>query len=421
MKVNLTNANLILAQLEEEIAENIGMQYAVVCTSARSAIRFSLLALRIRHGDEILIPDLVPEELPMTVFCTGGIPRFCDVDRRTCAMSLKSFQGSLRPKTRAVIFSYLYGLPGDPLLMKEITDGKGIALIEDASQALGVSIRGRKAGSFGNVGILNFHKFLNVNTGAAITTNDQELAAKIRLIREKYETTSLFASLGYHMMELTGLSAKEIMTLVFLGDKYLYKLMHETLAKKYFREVDGWMEVNSDVSELWHSNSLTPTIINQLIAHPDGRYWHRRKLEKMEILLLTKELENWEEGLQSRIEAAKMYDEHLKPGMFEKILVPANSICSYFKYPILFSEKTHLSKCIEELRKAGFKVDFRYRPLHTSRFFRAARDSDFKESLYLWEHLLPLPTTSNTKRARPRRNMTKEEIEKVASIVNSVS
>lgn len=336
MKASSTNANLMLAQLEKEIAENIGTRYAVVCTSARSAIRFSLLALRIRYGDEVLIPDLVPEELPMTVVCTGGIPRFCDVDRRTCAMSPKSFQKSLRPNTRAVIFSYLYGLPADPLLMKEITDEKGIAFIEDASQALGVSIKGRKAGSFGNVGILNFHKFLNVNTGAAITTNDQELAAKIRLIREKYETTSLFASLGYHMMELSRLSAKEIMMLVFLGDKYLYKLMHETLAKKYFREVDGWMEVNSDVLEMWRSNSLTPTIINQLIAHPDGRYWHRRKLEKMEILLLKKELENWEEGFENRIKAARTYDEHLKQGVFEKILVPANSICSYFKYPILF-------------------------------------------------------------------------------------
>lgn len=410
MTASSTSANLMLAELEKDIAEYIGTRYAVVCSSARSAIRFSLLAFGIRHGDEVLVPDLVPQELPITVFCTGAIPRFCDVDRRTCAMSLASFQESLQPDTKAVIFAQLYGLPADPSPIKEITEEREIALIEDASQALGASIKGRKAGSSGNVGILNFNKFLNVHLGAAVTTNDEELVARIKSNRAKYETRSLFASLCYHIMELSGLKAKEIIKVIFWGDKYLYKLMHETLAKKYFQEIDGWMKVNSDVLELWRSNSLTATIINQLIAHCDGRYWHRRKLEKMEILLLKKELENLEEYLQDRRKTAKMYDEHLKQGRFERIPVPVNSVSSYKKYPILFFEKTRLSKCIKELIRAGFKVDYRYKPLHMAPFFGAMnKHTNFKESVHLSEYLLPLPITLNMK---------PERIEKVISIVN---
>jgi dTDP-4-amino-4,6-dideoxygalactose transaminase len=413
MTANLTDASLTLAELEKEIAEYIGTRYAVVCSSARSAIRFSLLALGIRQGDEVLVPDLVPQELPITVFCTGAIPRFCDVDRRTCAMSLERFQESLQPNTKALIFAQLYGLPADPSPIKEITEEREIALIEDASQALGASISGRRAGSIGTVGILNFNKFLNVPLGAAVTTNDEELVARIKSNREKYETRSLFASSCYHMMEDSGLWSNEIIKLVFWGDKYLYKLMHETLAKKYFQEIDGWMKVNSGVLELWGSNSLTATIINQLIAHCDGRYWHRRRLEKMEILLLKKEFLNLEEYLQDRIRSAKMYDEYLKQGPFEKIPIPANSISSYKKYPILFFEKTMLSKCIKELIRAGFKVDYLYKPLHMSPFFRAMnRNSDFKESFYLSQHLLPLPLTLN---------MNPEKIKKVASVVNHTS
>lgn len=405
-----TGANMILDEIEEEIAEYIGTRYAVVCSSARSSIRFSLLSLGIGHGDEVLVPDLVPEELPITVFCTGASPRFCDVDRRTCAMSFTRFQQSLRSNTKAVIFAQLYGLPADPSPIKEITEEREIALIEDASQALGASINGKKAGACGHVGILNFNKSLNVPLGAAVTTNDKELASRIKSNRAKYETKSLFASLCYHIMELSGLKAKEIIQVVFWGDKYLYKLMHETLAKKHFQEIEGWTKVNADALEMWGSNSLTATIINQLIAHCDGRYWHRRKLEKIEIMLLKKEFENLGNYLQDRRKSAKMYDEYLKQGGYEKILVPPNSISSYKKYPILFSEKTRLSKCIKELTRAGFIVDYRYKPLHMSPSFGVMNeDSNFKEAIYILEHLLPLPITLSMK---------PEKIEQAASIVN---
>jgi dTDP-4-amino-4,6-dideoxygalactose transaminase len=413
MTASSTSADLTLAELEKEIAEHIGTRYAAVCSSARSAIRFSLLALGTRQGDEVLVPDLAPQELPITVFCTGATPRFCDVDRRTCAMSFESFQKSLRPSTKAVIFAQLYGLPADPSSIKEITEEREIALIEDASQALGASIDGRKAGSIGTVGILNFNKFLDVPLGAAVTTDDEELLTRIRANRAKYETRSLLASLCYRMMELSELKANEIIKVIFWADKYLYKLMHETLAKKYFQEIDGWVKVDSGVFELWRSNSLNETIINQLIAHCDGRYWHRRKLEKIEILLLKKEFENLDQYLQERIRSAKIYDAYLEQGPFQKIPVPANSISSYKKYPILFFEKTVLSKCIKELIRSGFKVDYLYKPLHMSPFFgEMKRDSDFNESIYLSQYLLPLPITLK---------MNPEKIEKAASIVNHAS
>jgi dTDP-4-amino-4,6-dideoxygalactose transaminase len=412
MAANSTSMNLILEELEKEIAKYIGTRYAVLCSSGRTAIRLSLLSLGIGHSDEVVIPDFACQILPITVFCAGAVPKFCDIDRHTLALSPTYLPEVLGPNTKAVIFVPLFGLPVDPSPILEIANKRGIAFIDDAAQALGASTKGKKAGSFGNVGILTFNKSLNVDLGAAVTTNDGELTTKIKLIREKYESKSFFATIGYRMIEFSRLKSRKIMKTVFQGDKYLQKLLNITLAKKHFQIINGWVEGNPHVLKLWRSNALTTDITNQLMSY--GRtYTHRRKLEKAEILYLTHEFENFEKCLQDRRRIAKMYDELIMERNLSKIIVPTNSASSYLRYPILFSDKNKLLKCIKELIQAGFHVDGRYEPLHVSPFFDLInkKNFNFKESIYVSEHILPLPV-KNLNAADPKK------IEKVASIVN---
>lgn len=412
MRANAANVDLMLEELEQEIAKYIGTKYAIACSSARTAIRFSLLALDIGHGDEVVIPDFACQILPITVFCTGASPRFCDVTRQTCALSSTSLQEMLRPNTKAVIFVQLFGLPVDPSPIQEIVKKRGITLIDDAAQALGVSIGGKKAGSFGKVGILTFNKFLTVGLGGAATTDDEELAHKIKHIRNKYERKSRLASLGYYLMDSFGLKSEKIMRAVFFADNHLNQLVNITLAEKHFQETNGWVKANPNVLESWRSNTLTTEMIDQLMTYA-GRYWHQRNLEKTEISALKDDFENLEEYLQDRRRTAKMYDEYLKRGGFERIHIPPNSTASYMRYPVLFSDKTKLSRCIEQLTQAGFTVDYRYKPLHRSPFFGPLNDGiKFSESVYIWEHILPLPIAVK---------MDSKTIQKVASIVNDNS
>lgn len=151
--------NLLLEEFEKEIAEYNGTKYAVLCSSGRTAILLSLSALRIGHADEIVVPDFVDPIVAITVFCNGSVPRFCDVDRQTLALSPTSLLETLGPRTKAVIFVHPFGFPTDPSPMLEIANEKGIAFIDDTAQSLGASTRGKKAGSFGNVGILTFKSF----------------------------------------------------------------------------------------------------------------------------------------------------------------------------------------------------------------------------------------------------------------------
>lgn len=402
-------SKFLLLEIEKAIAEYMDMKYAIVCSSARSAIRFSLLSSGVGMGNEVLVSDLVPQELPITVFCTGAKPRLCDVDRQTCAMSFESFQDALQANTKAVIFSQLYGLPADIMPVKEVSIEKGITVIEDSSQALGTIVKGKKAGALGDVGILNFNKFLGVPLGAAVITNDEEIAGKIRENRFKFEAKSHFAFMCHWIMAALQLHSKEFVQLVFLSDKYLYKLRHETFNRKYFNIIDGWIRAKPHVVALWRSNLLTQPMINQLVARADGRYWQRRKMEYVEIFRLKKELAHIKEYLQRRREAAKIYDESLTFNEFDKIHIPRDAVASYKKYPVIFSEKSKSLRCLRRLFQAGFRLDYRYRPLHLSPFMEDVSNSDFKNASYLSDHLLPLPITPNMKCST---------VEEVANIVN---
>ncbi len=296
----------------------------------------------------------------------------------------------------------------DPSHILEITDKTGIAFIDDATQALGASISGRKVGSFGDVGILTFNKSLNVDAGGAMTTNNEEVAAKVRSLREKYEVKSLFSSIAYHVIGYNRLHSRRTMRIIHRGDKYFHKLLNVTLKKKYFRKVDGWVRADPFVLESWRSASLTETITDQMLTH-GGTYSHRRKLEKAEILTLRRELENCEHCFQNRREVVKMYDEILGDLGFSKIVVPANYTPAYIRYPILFFDRKRLQRCLKDLYRAGFVVDGRFRPLHKSPLFSwANRNQIFTESVYVSEHILPLPLGPD---------FDSEKVEKIASIV----
>ena len=410
MPTDSSSLKSVLEEFEKQIASYVGTRYAIACSSGRTAIRFSLLALGIGHCDEVVVPDFAGEILPITVFCTGALPRLCDIDKKTLSLSPTHLQKVLRPNTKAVIFTHLYGMPVDPSPILEITQKRGIVFIDDAAQALGASIEGKKAGSFGDVGILSFNKFLNVQLGGVAVTNDGEVADKIRLIRERYESRALLASIGYRLKGFFGIKSRRIMTAIFLVDNYFYRLLNFILAKKYLQKVDGLVKVDPHVLELWSSNALTNTVINQLMA-ANRKFWHKRRLEKLEILALQQEFESLEKNLEERRRIAKFFRETLQQEDFSEIVVPNDSISSYMKYPILFSNVKKLSKCIRDLVRSGFTVNCLYLPLHKSPFFNSMnKDSTFNESIYVSNHILPLPVEPT---------MSIEKIEEIASIVNS--
>jgi dTDP-4-amino-4,6-dideoxygalactose transaminase len=405
------SANYELAQenFENKIADFAGSRYAVLCSSGRTAILYSLLALGIKPGHEVVIPDYSCQILPVAVFCTGAKPKFCDTKINTIAPSLANLSKVLNRKTKAVILIHPFGIPIDPTPFLEITQEKGVALVEDAAQALGATIRGKKAGSFGDVGIFTFNKFLDVNSGGASVTDSQEIAEKLKLIRQALETKSYFTSICYRTLKFLGSESKKLVQSVFSVDNYLHQLRVK-FEKKRFRVVGGWVEIGPYADEIRNSKALT----NALMAYSGiQKNYTRRKLETLELSILESEFENLEKHLQKRESLAKLYEANLKlkEGCLTKICVPKHSIASYMRYPILFSDERRRSICINNLFKIGYAIDYTYEPLHTSPFFSLeSRSLPLSESIYLSKHLLPLPM---------RPSLSQSDVERITSVINS--
>jgi dTDP-4-amino-4,6-dideoxygalactose transaminase len=177
-----------VGELEKAIARYCGTAFAVGCASGSDALFLALLALDIKPGDRVLTT-------PYTFFATvgaicriGATPAFVDVEPGTFNMDMNQVERALaEPGVRAVIPIHLFGgcADMDPLL--EMTAARGIAVIEDAAQAIGSEYKnGRRAGSMGAIGCFSFFPSKNLGgfgDGGMVTTNDADLAARLAALR----------------------------------------------------------------------------------------------------------------------------------------------------------------------------------------------------------------------------------------------
>jgi dTDP-4-amino-4,6-dideoxygalactose transaminase len=171
---------------EREIAADIGVAHAVGLSSGTDALLIALMALGIGPGDEVITPTFSFFATAGCVSRVGAIPKLVDIDPASYNVDPDAVCNALSARTKAIIPVHLYGQCAemDPIL--EIARQRGIAVIEDAAQAIGASYKGRQAGTMGTVGCFSF--FPSKNLGAfgdagLLTTNDEALAAQVRLLR----------------------------------------------------------------------------------------------------------------------------------------------------------------------------------------------------------------------------------------------
>jgi len=199
---------------ETEFASFCNSSYCVGVNSGTDALRFALMAIGVGPGDEVIT---VPNTFIATteaISQVGAKPVFVDIYPDTCNMDpnkledylkkrLKPNASSLTPRPKAVIPVHLYGQPADMDPILEIAQKNGIAVIEDACQAHGANYDiGRKAGSMGAVGCFSFYPGKNLGAfgvGGAITTENEAVAQKIRMIRDHGQHKKYFHDLeGYN-------------------------------------------------------------------------------------------------------------------------------------------------------------------------------------------------------------------------------
>jgi dTDP-4-amino-4,6-dideoxygalactose transaminase len=167
-----------VAELEDGLARACEVEHAIAVSSGTAAIHLAVLALGIGPGDEVIVPAYTFPATANVVALAGARPVLVDVDPET--FNLDPAKVEVTPRTKAIMPVHLFGRPAR---LEELP--AGVPVLEDAAGALGARRQGRACGGLGAAGCLSFHprKIVTTGEGGAVTTNDTELAERVKSLR----------------------------------------------------------------------------------------------------------------------------------------------------------------------------------------------------------------------------------------------
>ncbi|MEX0621775.1 MAG: DegT/DnrJ/EryC1/StrS family aminotransferase [Candidatus Woykebacteria bacterium] len=221
----------VVAEFEEAFAGYCGMKYAVATDNGTSALMVALTAASVGPGDEVITTPFTFFATASTILFTGAKPVFVDIDPETYNINPKLIEAAITKKTKAIIPVHLYGLMADMETINKIAKKHKLIVIEDAAQAHGADIRGKKAGTWGLAATFSFYPTKNMTTGEGgmVTTNDSQLAARAKLFRNQgMQKLYYHDTLGYNF-RMTNIAA-------VIGIEQLKKL--ESFTKKRIENAD---------------------------------------------------------------------------------------------------------------------------------------------------------------------------------------
>ncbi|HVP30588.1 MAG TPA: DegT/DnrJ/EryC1/StrS family aminotransferase [Myxococcota bacterium] len=174
------------AALEKDVADLVGTRHCVGVGSGTEALWLALVALGIGAGDEVVTSPFTYFATVEAILWAGATPVFADVERESFNLDPGRLEAALGPRTKAILPVHLFGRCADMARIGAIAAARGIAVVEDAAQAIGAARGGRRAGSFGRAGCFSFYPSKNLGAagdGGCVTTDDDGLAERLRLLR----------------------------------------------------------------------------------------------------------------------------------------------------------------------------------------------------------------------------------------------
>jgi perosamine synthetase len=172
-------------RFEREYAAWVGSRAALSVANGTVALHLALLAHGVGPGDEVIIPSLTYIATANAVRYTGAEPVFVDVDPATWCIDPGAIEPAITSRTRGIIPVDVYGHPADMDAINAVAAKHGLWVVEDAAEAHGATYKGRQAGTLASISTWSFYgnKVLTSGEGGALTTDDPELEARMRLFR----------------------------------------------------------------------------------------------------------------------------------------------------------------------------------------------------------------------------------------------
>jgi perosamine synthetase len=190
----------VCLEFETHFASLVGVRHAVAVSSGTAALHIAWLAL-LSPGDEVLVPAFTFFATASSILMAGGVPVFCDVDSQSGTIDVADARVRIGAKTRGIAPVHLYGGACDVDGVRELAREHNLRVVWDAAQAHGTRLRGRDVGSLADASCYSFYatKTITTGEGGMVTTDDDELARRLRLLRSHGETQRyLHTELGYN-------------------------------------------------------------------------------------------------------------------------------------------------------------------------------------------------------------------------------
>ena len=323
-------------KFEELFREYIGCKHAIALNSCTAGLHLSLIAFEISEGDEVITTPFTFTATVNVIIHQGAKPVFVDIERDTYNIDPEKVENVISDKTKAIIPVHYAGHPCEMDKIIKIAREYNLIVIEDAAHALGASYKGKKIGNIGDVTSFSFYATKNITTGEGgmVTTNNNEIAEKIRLYR------------------LHGISK------------------------------DAWKRYSSEGS--WYYE----------VIYPGYKY----NMTDIQAAIGIHQLKKLKQMQKRREEIAKMYNEVFEdlPEIITPTV--RKHVChAWHLYPILLNTKLlriGRNKFIEALKAENIGVSVHFIPIHLHTYYRnrfGFKKGDFPNAEYVYEREISLP------------------------------
>jgi dTDP-4-amino-4,6-dideoxygalactose transaminase len=230
-------------KFEDNFANFAGAKHAVAVNSGTAALHMALWAKNVKKGDEVILPSFTFIATAEAVALVGARPIFVDIRPDTYSIDPEKIEPAITSRTRAIMPVDLYGLPAEVDKIRGIADKHKLVVVEDAAQAHGASYKGKPPGHFADVACWSLYASKNITTGEGgmLTTNNDEYAEKLRLLRSHGEKEEYKAALLGHNYRMPEIEAA-------IGTEQLKKL--PTFLEKRRRNAEALTEKLSGIKQL---------------------------------------------------------------------------------------------------------------------------------------------------------------------------
>lgn len=263
-------------EFEKKFANFCGTKYCVGVGNGLDAIRVILQAYGIGEGDEVIVPANTFIATVLAVSYVGATPVLVDADENTYNINISKIEEKITDKTKAIIIVHLYGRAVNATLVKKIADKYGVKVIEDSAQAHGAVCDGKRTGNLGDAAAFSFYPGKNLGAlgdGGAVTTNDKELADKVRAI-------CTYGSYQKYKHEFKGCNSR------------LDEVQAALLSVK-LDHLEEWNEERKTIAQKFNKGIKNPLFVLPKVGDRDGHVFHIYPL-------LCKDRQNLIEYLESR-------------------------------------------------------------------------------------------------------------------------